>query len=160
MTTKNLIIIRGPLAVGKTTIAKILAQKINADYFSLDQILKENNLEAADGIPLENFLKANEIIFNLTNKSKNTCIIDGCFYYQEQIDDLKKKFGDKTIIFTLMSDVEKCIERDSKRKNVYGEDATRYVHTITSKIQAGYEINNSNLSAEETVDFMLKNLDS
>ena len=89
---KKIIIIRGPLGVGKTTVAKILSRNLNADYLSLDQILKENNLESVDGIPLKNFLTANEIICNLVNNSEKSFIIDGCFYYQEQIDDLVNKF--------------------------------------------------------------------
>jgi shikimate kinase len=39
------VIIRGPLGCGKSTISKELAKKINAKYFSIDKILKENNLE-------------------------------------------------------------------------------------------------------------------
>jgi len=48
--------------------------------------------------------------------------------------------------------VEKCIERDSKREKVYGEDSARFVHMITTKIQAGHEINNTDLSVAETVE--------
>src|SRR3989339_78534 len=88
----KIIVIRGPLGVGKTTVAKILAQKLDAQYLSLDKILDDNDLAPADGIPIENFLKANEIILDLVGQSNETFIIDGCFYYQEQIDDLQKKF--------------------------------------------------------------------
>jgi hypothetical protein len=78
-------------------------------------------------------------------------IIDGCFYYEEQIEDLKKRFNDDVEIFSLLSDVEKCIYRDSKREKVYGEDSARYVHMITSKVKAGHEIKSDNLTTEETV---------
>jgi len=149
---KKLIIIRGPLGVGKTTVSKILARNLNAEYLSLDQIIDDNNLDGTDGIPLENFLKANELILELTRKKEGSFIIDGCFYYQEQLDDLKKKFADNVEIFTLISDLEKCIERDAKRSKVYGEDSVRFVHMITTKIQAGYEIDNSHLTLEETVE--------
>ena len=56
---KKVIIIRGSLGVGKTTISKLLAKELHAEYLSLDKILKDNNLEGTNGIPLENFLKAN-----------------------------------------------------------------------------------------------------
>jgi len=39
------IIIRGPAGVGKTTIAKKLAKYLNADYASIDKIMKENKLD-------------------------------------------------------------------------------------------------------------------
>jgi shikimate kinase len=38
------IIIRGPLGCGKTTIAKNLSKKLNAEYFAVDRILDEHNL--------------------------------------------------------------------------------------------------------------------
>lgn len=151
---KKLIIIRGPLGVGKTTISKILSQNLHLEYLSLDKIIDDNHLVPpdADGIPLESYLKANEIILDLANKSGNSFLIDGCFYYQEQIDDLVKKFDDDVTIFTLTSHVEKCIERDSKRQKVYGEDSARFVYMVTTKIQAGYEIDNTDLTVDETVE--------
>ena len=155
---KKIIIIRGPLAVGKTTISKLLAKNINAEYLSLDKILKDNNLEGNDGIPLENFLKANKIIYKIINNCEKIFIIDGCFYHQEQLDDLGKKLKNNIIIFTLTSNVEKCIERDSKRINVYGEDSARFVHMITTKIKAGYEINNNNLTIQETIDKIMEQI--
>ena len=155
---KKIIVIRGPLGVGKTTVSKILAQNLHAEYVSLDKILDDNNLipPDADGIPLETFLKANEIILDVANNSKNTLIIDGCFYYQEQIDDLLKKFDNSILIFTLICDVERCIERDSKRSDAYGEDSTRFVYMITTRIKAGFEINNTDLTAEETVEKIME----
>lgn len=157
---KKIIVIRGPLGVGKTTVSKILAQNLHAEYISLDKILDDNNLipPDADGIPLETFLKANEIILDLANNSKNTLIVDGCFYYQEQIDDVLKKFDNTIFIFTLICDVETCIERDSKRSDVYGEDSARFVYMITTRIKAGFEINNADLTAEETVEKIMEKI--
>jgi uridine kinase len=149
---RKIILIRGPLGVGKSTIAKLLAKSIGAEYLSLDILLKDNDLEGTDSIPLENFLKSNELIFDLITSSDNSFIIDGCYYHQEQIDDLQKKFNNKILIFSLISDVETCIDRDSKRELVYGKDAASFVHMITTKVKAGHEINNSKLSVEETAN--------
>jgi len=157
---KKLIIIRGPLGVGKTTVSKLLAQNLQLEYLSLDKIVDDNHLVPAnaDGIPLESYLKANQIIIDLSNKSKNSFIIDGCFYYQEQIDDLIKKFKNDVEIFTLISHVDKCIERDSKRPKVYGEDSARFIHMITTKIQAGHEIDNTDLTIDETVEKIIEKI--
>ena len=154
----KIIIIRGPLGVGKTTIAKLLADKIGAQYLSLDKILKDNNLEGKDAIPVEKFLKANNIILKTIKNSKNSFIIDGCFYYQEQINDLKSKFPNDIMFFSLISGVEKCIERDAQRDIVYGKESTEYVHMITTKIKEGYEIDNTDLSIPETLNRIIKNL--
>ncbi|PIZ72845.1 hypothetical protein COY07_02770 [Candidatus Peregrinibacteria bacterium CG_4_10_14_0_2_um_filter_43_11] len=157
---KKLIVIRGSLGVGKTTVSKILARNLDVEYLSLDKIIDDNHLvdPNADGIPLESFIKANEIILDTANESEKSFIVDGCFYYQEQIDDLKKKFNDDVIIFTLITTVEKCIERDGERENVYGEDSARFVHMITSKIQAGYDIDNSDLSVEGAVEKVMEKM--
>jgi adenylate kinase family enzyme len=154
----KIIIIRGPLGVGKTTIAKSLAKKINAQYLSLDKIMKNNDLEGKDGIPVENYLQANNIILKTIKDSKSLFIIDGCFYYQEQIDNLKKKFPDNIVFFSLISSVKKCIERDSQRDKSYGQESAEYVHMITTKIKEGYEIDNTNLSILETIDEIIKKL--
>ncbi len=150
---KKLIIIRGPLGVGKTTVSNVLAHNLRLEYISLDQIIDDNKLVPAnpDGIPLESYLKANQIILDRATKDQKSFIIDGCFYYQEQIDDLIKKFDDDIEIFTLTSHVDKCIERDSKRPNAHGEDSATFVHMITTKIKAGHEIDNTNLTVDETV---------
>jgi len=157
---KKLIIIRGPLGVGKTTVSQLLSQNLHLEYLSLDQIIDDNNLVPANsyGIPLESYLKANQIILGLAKKSENSFIIDGCFYYQEQINDLVEKFANDVEIFTLTSRVDKCIERDSKREKVYGEDSARFVHMVTAKIQAGHEIDNTDLTVEETVEKIMEKI--
>ncbi len=157
---KKLILIRGPLGVGKTTVSHILSQNLGLEYLSLDKIIDDNCLAPtdSDGIPLETYLKANEIILDLAEKSKNTLIIDGCFYYQKKIDELVKKFDDNVEIFTLTSHVDKCIERDSKRPKVYGEESARFVHMMTTKIKAGHEINNTDLSVNETVEKIIEKI--
>ncbi len=155
---KKLIIIRGPLGVGKSTIAQLLAKRLKATYISLDKIIDDNNLSTTDGIPLENFLTSNKIIVKLADETKNTLIIDGCFYFQEQIDDLNAKLNNNVQIFSLISSVEKCIERDSKRKIVYGKDSAKFVHMVTTKVKAGIEIDNTNQTPKETLDQIIKHL--
>ena len=135
-----------------------MQKKINAEYLSLDKLLKDNDLEGTDGIPLENFLKSNKLIFNIVSKSENSFIFDGCYYHKEQIDDLQEKFNNKIIIFSLTSDVETCIKRDAGREKVYGEDSARFVHMITSKVEAGYNINTTNLTIDETLNKVLEKL--
>jgi len=154
----KIIVIRGPLGVGKTTVSKLLAEKLRAEYLSVDEILEKNSLDDPNGISVENFLKANEIIFKLVNNSEKAFIVDGNFYYQEQINDLKQKFGDQIVFFTITSPVEKCLERDAGREKSLGETSTRFVYGITTKITEGFEIDNSNLTAEETMGKIMKKL--
>lgn len=150
----KVIIVRGPLGVGKSTVSKMLAKEIHAKYISLDKILKENELEGKDGISVENFIRANEIIINSIKDTSKPIIIDGCFYYQEQIDDIKKRSKDVQI-FTITSTLNKCIERDANRKNPLGKASAEYVYMITTKIKAGIEIDNTDLSVKETTEIIL-----
>lgn len=43
-----MVIIRGPLGIGKSTIAKQIAYKINGDYISINDVLAKNHLDQVD----------------------------------------------------------------------------------------------------------------
>ncbi len=149
------IIIRGPLGIGKSTIAKVLAKHLNAEYISFDKVLEENGLDRRDDnfVP-EDFIKANEIILSRAKESikkGKIVIFDGNFYFKEQIEHLKKNLPYKCYIFDLKASVETCIERDSKRRRVYGEKATREVYELVSKFDYGTKINTDKKTEEEIV---------
>jgi len=142
-------IIRGPLGVGKSTIAKMLAEKIDAKYISVDSVLDENNLTPKEGnITVDVFLEANNIIIQKMNDK--VAVIDGNFYYQEQLDDLKSKLPKDTIVFTLKASLETCIQRDSARKKSYGEGATMAVYNLVNQFDAGVIVETEG-KTEETV---------
>src|SRR3989338_1384848 len=98
------VIIRGPAASGKSTIAKKLAKELNAYYIHFDSVLAEHKLDKieGDGISTENFIKGNEIILNKASEilEKNQAvIIDACFYRKGHIDHLIKNLPYKHFIF-------------------------------------------------------------
>lgn len=91
-----LIIIRGPAGVGKSTIAKKIAELLNGYYFSFDEIMKKNKLDIirGDGIPAENFVKANELVIPKARKkleNNEIVIFDGCFYRKKTVRAFRKK---------------------------------------------------------------------
>jgi len=138
------IIIRGPLGSGKTTISKQLSKILGAEHISIDKILDENKLDKSDpevgGIPVDNFIKANEIILPTVKEklSKDQVVIfDACFYYKEPIEHLIKNLPYPHYEFTLKLPVEECIKRDSIRNLVYGEGAARAVHSMVSRFDYG-----------------------
>ena len=158
----KLIIIRGPLGVGKTTISKKLAAKIDAEYISIDQIIEEHKLDQAtdgQGIPVENFIKGNEIVLpkikDVLQQSRSV-ILDGCFYHQKQIEHLINNVDAKSIVFTLKAPIKTCISRDSGRKKVYGADSARAVHDMVSRFDYGIIINTEDKRVEDTVEEILK----
>jgi shikimate kinase len=153
------IIIRGPAGVGKTTIAKELARNLNADYFSFDEIMEGNKLDTivGDGIPSENFVKANEIILDLI-KNKDRVLLDGCFYRKEQIDHLLNNLKAKVHIFTLKADIAECSKRNNTRMNPLADNDIKQVYNLVSKIKIGIIINTSGKSIKQIVSDILNHI--
>jgi predicted kinase len=161
----SLIIIRGPLGIGKSTIAKKLAERIKGEYISIDDVLDRNNLDQVDQnegwIPLANFLRVNEYILpkiNLIIKNGVSVIIDGNFYHEDQLKDLISSFPSNNHVFTLTASLETCIQRDSQRLKPYGVSATADVYKLVSRFEYGKVIDVSLKPVEETVNFIISSL--
>ena len=162
-----LIIIRGPLGIGKSTVAKKVADKIQGLYISIDDVLAENNLDEIDEkigcIPEINFLKTNQIIFSKLNQAiqkKVSVVIDGNFYHKNQIEDLIKNFPTDNYVFTLTAPLEICIQRDLQRPKSYGKNAAIAVYNLVSKLNYGQVIDTSCLSVDQTVDLIISKIGS
>ncbi|MDP2683579.1 MAG: AAA family ATPase [bacterium] len=142
-----LIIIRGPLGVGKTTIAKKLANKLKAKYLSVDKILEKYKLgyDIEDGnISQKSFLKTNEVLAPKAKEflNKNIPVIfDGNFYWPSHIEDLIKKLSIKYYIFNLYAPLDVCIKRDEKREKTYGLEAVKAVYKRSMELEYGIVIN-------------------
>ncbi len=147
----TLTIIRGPLGVGKTTIAKRLAEIHSVEYISVDEVLDQLHLDTTNGIPVEHFLKANKVIVNQIRQHNTPTIVDGNFYYQKQLDDLIRQFPNDHIIITLTCDIESCIQRDAERKKSYGEDATRYVYDMVMRVKTTNLFDTTNLKTDDVI---------
>lgn len=158
----NCIIIRGSLGVGKTTIAKKLQRLLNAKYFSYDIILEKHNLDKKDNdFTAEDFIQANTVVLpeiNAALKDRQNVILDGCFYFKEQIEHLEKKIIIKPIIFTLVAQLETCIKRDFLRKKSYGTDAAKEVYELIQKHTCGIHIETENKTEEEVLREIIKQI--
>ena len=153
------IIIRGPLGVGKTTIAKGLADKLGGVHISIDKVLAKHKLDKVSGrcIPLKNFIKANEIVIPKVRKllESKVVIFDGNFYHKQQITHLIKKLRYPCFVFTLKAPLKVCIERDKCRKKVYGEGAACAVHNLVSKFDYGRSINTEGKTEKQIIKKIL-----
>ncbi|MFH1630715.1 MAG: AAA family ATPase [Candidatus Aenigmatarchaeota archaeon] len=159
---KYFIIIRGPLGIGKTTIAKNLAKKLNGYYVSIDKILEKNKLDKVKGksIPLKNFIKATEIEIPSIKKKLTTkpIIFDGNFYHKQQIRHMIRKLNAPHHIFTLKAPIELCVKRDSGRKKAYGKAATYQVYKLVSKFDSGKSIDVKNKTVNSIVKEIISSI--
>ena len=157
-----ILLIRGPLGVGKTTVAKLLSARLNACYISVDSILDEYGLDKGkNGIPARNFIRANELALPTARDALATgqpVIFDGNFYYKTPIWHLRRSLPPPFFIFTLQAPVEVCIERDSGRALVYGPDSASWVHYLVSRFEAGIPIDTVGKSEIQVVEAILAHL--
>jgi len=153
------VIIRGPAGVGKTTIAKKLGERLNADVVSIDNILEVLGLDKVEGecISEKNFLKANKHAIPSIKKilkEGGIIILEGNFYHKTQLDNLLKNLKHKNLVFTLKAGLDECIKRDKTRKEL-GEEGIKAVHSLVSKFDYGIVLNTDNKSEEEVINDIL-----
>lgn len=155
------IIIRGPAGVGKTTIAKMLEERLKGIVIHIDRLLEKYGLDyvnlEAGCIEDKNLLKINrEVIPEVKKRLKEgrKIIFDGNFYSKNQLEDLIKRLKTEGYIFTLKADIDECLKRDKTRKEL-GEKGIREVHALVSRFDSGIIMNVNNKSAEEVVKDIL-----
>ena len=152
----NFIIIRGPAGVGKTTIAKAVAQQLNGVHFNVDQVLRETKLEIKNGdIPVGNFLKAQAVIMPKVKEyleQGKPVVFDGNFYYQEQIDQLVRELQGRPYIFTLKASLETCWQRNlARKKDKMDRISIEAMHRINTTFEAGKIVDTEGKSEEEVI---------
>ena len=168
------VIIRGPLGVGKSTVSEALARAIGGRHIPIDRILEANGIEEwdADRISLASFLKANGIAVEEARPAYRLgipAIFDGCFYWREQLDDLRKRVGD-CYVFTLKAPLNVCVERDRTRPlprpetgprggDQQGRLAAEAVFRLVSEVQQGIPIDATGEVAQ-TVSSIIRHLPS
>lgn len=159
------VIIRGPLGCGKSTVAKRLAEALNAEYAPIDRVLDEHGLtkdREAGYISQRSFKKANEIIAPRARKKLKQgipIVFDGNFYWKSQIKDLISRLDFPHLVFTLRATLETCIERDKNREKTHGEDAVKAVFTKSTSFDYGVVVD-VDKPIKECIDKMLLHLPS
>ncbi len=144
------LIIRGPAGVGKTTIAKKLAKKLNAGYVSFDQIREVHGI----GLSEKQRIKVNEVAIPLAAKklsSGKIVVFDGVFYHPSQLKHLVAALKFPHFVFSLTAPVEEVIRRDAKRKgkSKMGAKKTRGFYPVVAKFKPGIVIDTSGKTAAQ-----------
>lgn len=150
------IILRGPAAVGKTTVAKALTASLHAKHVAFDKIMANHKLDAIEGsgISASNFLKANKLVVPIALKELElgrSVVFDGCFYRKRQLDNLIKSLPYKHFIFALNAPLKECLKRNNNRKNPLRKKDIAQVYALTKKIIAGVRIDTTGKVTNELV---------
>jgi tRNA uridine 5-carbamoylmethylation protein Kti12 len=137
-----LVIVRGPLGIGKTTISKALVEEIGGRYVSVDEILEEYDLEQWDEVYISeaSFLRSNAIVARRARRwlAKGTpVVVDGNFYYASQVLDLVGRLPGPSTVFTLTAPLELCVARDAGRERPLGEEGARLVFAKVTSFECG-----------------------
>lgn len=125
--------------MGKTAVSNALAKSIGAEVISIDQIADPD----WDGGSVRLYLKANAVAAARGRKAlaRGTPVVfDGCFYWKTQIHDLETRLRFPHEVFTLKAPLSVCIQRDSRRKVVFGADAARQVYRKVTRFEHGISI--------------------
>lgn len=161
----TLIIVRGPLGIGKTTISKIFAERIGARHIQIDKLLEDAKLDKIDPklgcIPVANFLAVEEDVLEDIRKflERQSVIVDGNFYYKEQIDFFAKNLKhEKMFVVTLKAKVETCINRDRKKNVSFGEKAVREVYALVKSFDSSFVVDVEGKTREQIVEQIQKGM--
>ncbi len=158
------IIIRGPAAVGKTKIAKQLAERIGAGVVHYDLEMDKLGLDFVEGdkwIPLRNFQKTDNLLipkFIEKLQKGKILILEGNFYHKQQIEYLIEKLEFKNFVFTLKADLQECLKRDKTRKPVLGDDAVKAVYKLVAAFDYGKVIDTNAKTEKEIVDELISSI--
>ena len=151
------VVIRGPLGIGKTTVARRLAGELNAEVIEIDPILEEWEW---DGGSESLFLRANRVAGDRAQALLNRgipVILDGNFYWQSALKELANRLDFPSTVFSLKAPVEVCIRRDAARAHSFGPESTREVFEKTERFDYGISID-ANRPVETIVRDLLNRL--
>ena len=134
------VIVRGPLGVGKSTVAAALAKSIRGVVVSIDTIVESS----WDGGSVRLYVSANKTAVAKARRafgSGRPVVFDGCFYWKTQIRNLERLLPVPHAVFTLRAPLSVCILRDSQRELAHGAEAAEQVYRKVTRFTYGTLIN-------------------
>jgi predicted kinase len=160
---QQVIVIRGPAGVGKTTVAKLVAKALNAKYVSYDDIMRVHRLDTieGDGIPAENFIEANKLVLAVVDESMaalRSVVLDGCFYRLAQMDHLRAVVPAEIVLFSLDATLDDCICRNAARGSPMTDDAVRQVYALVAATPLGIRVDTAGKDEQQIASLVLERL--
>lgn len=153
MISKKNLILLGMMGVGKTTVGKLLAKKLNLDFYDIDQIIKkENNMKINDIFKKKGevfFRKQEEsITINYLKKNHSVISLGGGAFVNKNIRNcvlLKaRSFWLTTTIEILKSRI-----KSNKRRPIINQIGLENIEDLIKKREEFYSLANHKIECEK-----------
>ena len=152
LSKKNLILL-GMMGVGKTTAGKLVAKKLNLDFYDIDQIIeKENNMKINDI-----FKKKGEIFFRKQEESitinylkKNHSVISlggGAFINKKIRENILLKA--KSFWLTTSIEILKSRIKSNKRRPIINQIGLKNIEDLFKKRKEFYSLADHKIECEK-----------
>ena len=153
MISKKNLILLGMMGVGKTTIGRLLAKKLNLDFYDIDQIIeKENNMKISDI-----FKKKGEIFFRKQEESitinylkKNHSVISlggGAFVNKNIRENVLLKA--QSFWLTTSIGILKSRIKSNKRRPVINQIGLKNIEDLFKKRKEFYSLADHKIECEK-----------
>ena len=153
MISKKNLILLGMMGVGKTTIGRLLAKKLNLDFYDIDQIIeKENNMKISDI-----FKKKGEIFFRKQEESitiyclkKNHSVISlggGAFVNKNIRENVLLKA--RSFWLTTSIGILKSRIKSNKRRPVINQIGLKNIEDLFKKRKEFYSLADHKIECEK-----------
>ena len=150
---KNLVLL-GMMAVGKTTIAKIVAKKLKLEFIDIDTCIEKENLMKIKEIfekKGENFFRSEEEKEVLKSLKKNNCVIalGGGAFINNTIRANVLKNAISVWLDINIKILTKRIKWNQKRPLVKKNDSEKTIREIYEKRKKIYKLANHKISGDK-----------
>ena len=141
------------MGVGKTTIGKLVAKKLNLDFYDIDQIIeKENNMKinAIFQKKGETFFRKQEesITINYLKKNHSVISLGGGAFVNKNIRD---KILSKAKSFWLTTNIEilKSRIKTNKKRPIINQTGLKNIEDLINKRKEFYSLANHKIECEK-----------
>ena len=141
-----IIIIYGPAACGKTTIANNLKRRLENQGFGF-RIIHSDDYKS----------NTYDRILREVNETDDDLIIDGTFYKKKWRDIFRDKKGVKFI--NIAADIETCIRRNKQRSDPIEEKAVYIIYNSFENGDYDLKIDSDDKPVKEIIDIIIERLD-
>ena len=153
MISKKNLILLGMMGVGKTTVGRLLAKKLNLDFYDIDQIIeKENNMKISDI-----FKKKGEIFFRKQEESitinylkKNHSVISlggGAFVNKNIRENVLLKA--RSFWLTTSIGILKSRIKSNKRRPIINQVGLKNIEDLFKKRKEFYSLADHKIECEK-----------